>query len=84
MRWASCPGVPTPNWSANTYTTPWLSVRTVHPERPNPCLVLKGVLLAAVTCFWVQVFPPSVDVATISGWGDAMPLLKLRNEARQT
>jgi len=25
-----------PNWYVNTYTTPFESVRTVHPERPNP------------------------------------------------
>jgi hypothetical protein len=25
------PGVPTAKWVKNAYTTPWLSVRTVHP-----------------------------------------------------
>jgi hypothetical protein len=61
MIWEPWPGIPTANWFANTYTTPWLSVRTVHPERPNPCLVLNGLLLAEVTCFEVHVDPPSVD-----------------------
>src|SRR6058998_1588667 len=84
MTCAPWPGVPTANWSANTYTTPWLSVRTVQPERPKPCFVLKGLLLAAVTCLCVQVSPPSVEVATTSGCGDAFPWLTLRNEARQT
>ena len=84
MIWEPWPGIPTANWLANTYTTPWLSVRTVHPERPNPCLVLNGLLLAEVTCFEVHVDPPSADVATTSGWGDAMPPLRLRKEARQT
>jgi hypothetical protein len=46
--------------------------------------MLKGLLLAEVTCFWVHVDPPSVDVAAMSGWGDAMPPLRLRKEARQT
>src|SRR5574341_927512 len=55
----------------------------VQPERPNPCFVLKGLLLAEVTCFSVQVAPPSVEVATTSGWGNAKPWLKLRNEAQQ-
>src|SRR5215510_11350893 len=84
MMWDACPGIPTANWLANTYTTPLLSVRTVHPDRPKPCLVLKGLLLAVVTCFGVQVDPPSVEVATISGWGAALPFSWLRKEARQT
>ncbi len=55
----------------------------MQPDRPNPCFVLKGLLLAEVTCFCVQVDPPSVDVATSSGCGEALPPLRLRNEARQ-
>ena len=84
MRCEPWPGSPTANWLANTYTTPWLSVRTVHPERPKPCWGLKGVLEALVTCFVFQVSPPSVDVATMSGCGAAYPLETLRNEAMQT
>src|SRR5213592_1529856 len=83
MTCAPWPGVPTANWSANTYTTPWLSVRTVQPERPKPCLRLKGVLVALVTCFCDHVSPPSVEVATISGCGAAKPDPWLRNEAQQ-
>src|SRR5919201_6931951 len=55
MIWEPWRGIPTANCSANTYTTPWLSVRTVQPERPKPCFVLKGLLLAVVTCLLVQV-----------------------------
>ncbi len=78
-------------------TTPWLSVRTVQRERPKPCFVLKGLVLAGVTCFvlkglvlagatcfCVQVSPPSVDVATVSGCGRARPFSWLRKEAKQT
>ncbi len=51
----------------NTYTTPCESVRTVQPLRPKPCW-LFGLLVAAVTCFWFQVVPPSREVSTNSGW----------------
>src|SRR5579864_488364 len=79
----SVPGVPTANCSASTYTTPLLSVRTVHAERPKPWLVLNGLLLAAVTWVWVQVLPPSREVAIRSGWGEALPWLLLRNDPQQ-
>ena len=49
------PGMPTANWLANTYTTPWLSVRTVQPERPKPCFGLNGLFDAGVTCLLVHV-----------------------------
>jgi hypothetical protein len=65
--------VPTPK----TYAAPWLSVRTVQPDRPNPCFVLNGLLLAGVTCFCLHVLPPSVDVATIGKSGNEFPRLKL-------
>src|SRR5438093_1890649 len=84
MTCAPWPGVPTANWFARTYTTPWLSVRTVQPDRPKPCFWLNGLLLAEVTCFCVQVPPPSVEVATMRGWGAALPPLRLRNDAKQT
>jgi hypothetical protein len=67
---------------ANTYTTPSLSVRIVHPERPKPFFGLNGVFVASVTCRSLQVSPPSVEVATRSGVGSAFPLLKLRNDAQ--
>src|SRR5581483_6381159 len=81
---APCPGVPTANWLATTYTTPWLSVRIVHPDRPKPCLVLNGLFDADVTCLRVQVRPPSLEVPTSRGWGAASPPLRLRKEARHT
>ena len=39
----------------------------MQPLRPKPCW-LFGLLVAAVTCFWVQVVPPSLEVSTNSGW----------------
>ena len=70
------PRVPTPN----TYTLPWLSVRTVHPSG----WPLMPLSVAGPTCFCTQVLPPSVDRATISGVGSAWPLLLLRKLAQQT
>jgi hypothetical protein len=44
--------------------------------------VLNGLLLAAVTCFSVHELPPSVELATTSGCGDALPWLSLRKDAQ--
>src|SRR3954454_7832894 len=56
-----------PNWNVNTYTTPFESVRTVHPERPKPFFEWM-LLVADVTWLWVHVSPPFLDVTTIRGW----------------
>src|SRR2546421_1368721 len=63
-----------------TYTLPWLSVRIVQPSSGWIC----PLLAAAVTCFCVQVLPPSVEVATISGAGVAFPLSLAPDEAHHT
>ena len=42
-------------------------VRTVQPGRPKPLLELM-LFVAGVTCFCVQLAPPSRDVSTASGW----------------
>ena len=42
-------------------------MRTVQPERPKPLLELV-LFVAGVTCFWVQLAPPSREVSTASGW----------------
>jgi hypothetical protein len=41
-------------------------------------------VLAAVTCFCVQVLPPSVEVATTSGAGVPCPFSWPMNEAQHT
>src|SRR4051812_1546706 len=60
------PGRPAANWNANTYATPWLSVRIVQPERPKP-LVLLALFVEGLIWFVVHLSPPSVEVATTSG-----------------
>src|SRR5919198_3524862 len=57
------------NISANTYTTPWLSVRTVHPDSPNS-VGPRPPVPAGVTCLVRQLLPPSGEVAIISGAGE--------------
>src|SRR5262249_61426512 len=66
--------------TANTYTFPWLSVRTVHPSKLGswPLLVARDAWRT------VQDAPPSVEVATISGVGSAWPRLLLRKSAQHT
>src|SRR5256885_17270450 len=63
-----------------TYTLPWLSGRIVQPSSGWIC----PLLAAAVTCFCVQVLPPSVEVATISGAGAACPFSWPRDEGPHT
>src|SRR5262249_39061314 len=70
------PRRPTPN----AYTLPWLSVRTVQPSG----WPLMPLSVAGPTCFRTQVLPPSVDRATISGVGNAVPFSCPRKSAQQT
>src|SRR5436305_4365423 len=63
-----------------TYTLPRLSVRIVQPSSGWICVLLA----AAVTCFCVQVLPPSVEVATINGAGVPRPFSWPLNEAQHT
>src|SRR5438309_3832490 len=68
--------VPTPN----TYATPWLSVRIVHPSSGLRC----PVLAAGVTCWSDQLSPPSREAATINGAGTAWPFSCPLKLAQQT
>src|ERR671922_909798 len=52
------------NSSQKTYTSPTLSVRIVHPDRPH---LLGATFVAGLTCFCSQVAPPSEDLATLTG-----------------
>src|SRR5437899_1402814 len=69
--------VPTPN----TYARPLLSVRTVQPS-----VGLRFRLFAAALIWcWVQVLPPSLEVATIAGAGAALGDFSCpRNDAQHT
>src|SRR5436305_3161183 len=64
ITWKPCVGSPTMNGfsniSAKMYATPWLSVRTVQPERPKLFGPLPFVP-AGVICFDVHVVPPSAE-----------------------
>ena len=64
--------------SQNTNSVPVLVVRIQQSCRP----LFTRLLTAALTCFSVQVEPPSVDRATLIGSGSALPLRSwLRNAA---
>src|SRR6476469_153369 len=54
------------NCSANTYTFPSLSDRTVHPDDPNPPWPCPPAS-AGWICFLLQVSPPSRETNTVSG-----------------
>ena len=58
-------------------TTPWLSVRSAQNCRPPVTMLL----VAADTCRCVQVEPPSVEVATITGSGAELPVLPTLRKA---
>jgi hypothetical protein len=61
----------------NTYSTPLLSVRSQQSWRPLPV----RLLVAWLTCFWVQVSPPSVERATTMGAGRALGLFSWPRKA---
>src|SRR6187200_626791 len=63
----------------NTYALPLLSVRTVQPSSG-----LRWLLFAAAPIWCcVQVSPPSVETATMSGAGAVFPFSWPLNEAQQ-
>src|ERR1700746_671599 len=58
-------------WVKKSYTSRWLSVRTVHPWK-----LLLTVVGGATRCVF-QVTPPSADTAIIGNWAKVWPRLAL-------